>query len=190
MNFNLKPTAHYGIMLSGGLDSAVLLYLMLSENKNISIQPFTIPKHDGSRSYINAILDYMNRQFNIKLPDTILVGDPNLFHAEQGPSAVKQIKKQYPVNYLFFGSNQNPPVTLAGTNPIRIQSTSDSIVLPFFDLYKTSIIEYAVNYNAQELFNLTHSCTEQPIGRCNRCWQCLERAWAFNELNLQDTGTL
>ena len=52
MKFNLVPTSRYGIMLSGGLDSAVLLYLILDESPTINIQPFTIPKHDGALLYI------------------------------------------------------------------------------------------------------------------------------------------
>lgn len=93
MNFNLQLDKQYGIMLSGGLDSAVLLYLILLENKDIKIQPFTIPKHDGAILYINNIIEYMNTQYQIQLPKTIEVGNKNLPHADQGPSAVKEIKK-------------------------------------------------------------------------------------------------
>jgi hypothetical protein len=190
MKFNLVPASRYGIMLSGGLDSAVLLFLILYENRNINIQPFTIPKHDGAKLYIDNILSYMEQQFNITLPKPILVGNPNLYHAEQGPSAVKEIKNKYTIDHLFFGSNRNPPVTITGTNPVRIRPADDSILCPFFELYKTDIVQFAIDYNVQELFNITHTCTEQQIGRCNVCWQCRERAWAFEKLNLTDTGIL
>lgn len=190
MNFNLRTDKQYGIMLSGGLDSAVLLSLILLENKDIKIQPFTIPKHDGALLYINAIIAHINALCQVQLPETIVVGNQNLAHNEQGPSAVREIKQKYAVDYLFFGSNRNPPVELEGTNPIRIKPPSDSILCPFFDLYKTDIVNLAVKHNLQDLFNITHSCTEQQTSRCNQCWQCRERAWAFNELNLQDTGTL
>jgi len=189
MNFNLQSDKQYGIMLSAGLDSAVLLYLILLENKDIKIQPFTIPKHDGALLYIKAIITHINDKCQVELPETIIVGNQNLPHAEQGPSAVREIKQKYAIDHLFFGSNQNPPVALEGINPVSIKPIDDSILCPFFDLYKTDIVNLAVEHGLQDLFNITHTCTEQQIGRCNTCWQCLERAWAFTELNIQDTGT-
>jgi 7-cyano-7-deazaguanine synthase in queuosine biosynthesis len=190
MNFHLQSDKQYGIMLSGGLDSAVLLYLILLEKKDIRIQPFTIPKHDGAMLYINNIIKYMNTHYQIQLPDTITVGDKNLPHADQGPNAVREIKQRYSVDHLFFGSNQNPPIDLGGTNPVRIRPPDSSIVCPFFDLFKTDIVNLAVEHNLQDLFNITHSCTELQTTRCNTCWQCKERAWAFTTLNIIDTGTI
>jgi 7-cyano-7-deazaguanine synthase in queuosine biosynthesis len=102
----------------------------------------------------------------------------------------EEIKTKYAIDHLFFGSNRNPPITITGNNPVRISPTNNSILCPFFDLYKTDIVQFAIDCNAQELFNITHTCTEQQQGRCNNCWQCQERAWAFNKLNLTDTGTL
>ena len=189
MNFNLQSDKQYGIMLSGGLDSAVLLALILLENKDIKIQPFTIPKHDGALLYINAIIAYINATCQVQLPKTILVGNPNLPHNEQGPNAVREIKQTYNIDHLFFGSNQNPPVVLPGQNPVRIKSEDSSVLCPFFELYKTDIISLAVEHKLQGLFKITHSCTEEKLVRCNHCWQCNERAWAFNFLNLLDPGT-
>jgi len=190
MRFNLQLDKQYGIMLSGGLDSAVLLSLILLENKDIKIQPFTIPKHDGALLYINNIIAYINTLCQVQLSETIVVGDKELPHNKQGPSAVKEIKQKYTIDHLFFGSNQNPPVTIQGLNPVRIRPTDNSVLCPFFDLYKTDIVNLAVKHDLQDLFNITHTCTEQQVGRCNACWQCRERAWAFNTLNIQDTGTL
>lgn len=190
MNFDLQLDKQYGIMLSGGLDSAVLLYLILKENKDIKIQPFTIPKHDGALLYIKSIIAYINTKCQVELPETIVVGNQNLAHNEQGPSAVKEIRQKHSIDHLFFGSNKNPPVTIEGLNPVRIRPIDSSVLCPFFDLYKTDIVNLAVEHGLQELFNITHTCTEQQVGRCNSCWQCRERAWAFNTLNIQDTGTL
>lgn len=190
MNFNLRLDKQYGVMLSGGLDSAVLLCLILKENKDIKIQPFTIPKHDGALLYINSIIAYINKECQVQIPETIVVGNQNLPHNEQGPSAVKEIKQKYDIDYLFFGSNKNPPVMLEGLNPVRIKTADPSILCPFFDMYKTDIVNLAVEHGLQYLFEITHSCTELQTGRCNTCWQCRERAWAFNTLNITDTGTL
>ena len=85
----------YGIMLSGGLDSAILLGLLLLENKNINIQPFTIPKTDGAMLYADPVIAYINSKFDTSIPNTIKVGDPNVHHRQQSKTAVKEIFEKF-----------------------------------------------------------------------------------------------
>jgi len=189
----MKEGSRYGIMLSGGIDSAVLLYLLLLECEETNITPtitlFTIPKHDGSLTYINGIVQYMNNRFNITLPDTITVGNPDAHHTKQSTTAYFDIKIKYPeIEYIFFGTNKIPPTTVAGLAPVRVNANTEMVIAPFFDLYKTHIIDLLFQYEMEGLLKLTHTCTEQVIGRCNKCWQCGERAWAFNIMGRKDTG--
>jgi 7-cyano-7-deazaguanine synthase in queuosine biosynthesis len=91
---------------------------------------------------------------------------------------------------LFIGINQNPPELekLAGA-PLRNQkSDNPKILFPFVDLYKDAILKIMIDEEQLDLVDITHSCTEQQVGRCNRCWQCTERAWAFSKINVADTG--
>lgn len=191
----INPRLKYGILLSGGLDSAVLLASVLktytAKGCLPNIQPFTIPKHDGSEMYINDIIKYMNTRFLINLPSTILVGDPNIDHDKQSRSAIIDILNCYSdIDYIFIGLTKNPPVKLKGLEPIRkIYNPTKKIICPFKDFYKTFIVNLVYQEGWEELLNITHTCTEQKIGRCNKCWQCNERAWAFNQLNKIDTGT-
>jgi hypothetical protein len=186
----------YGIMLSGGLDSAVLLYLILKENKNISIQPFSIPKHDGSYVFVPRILEYFKAQFDIEIPSTILVGDPNLHHSQQSTSAIKQIFEEYPyIDFIYFATNQNPTHDFnydrysKGSYPDRVKaSPHPKILMPFIEMYKDEILKIVFDNDQEELLKLTHSCTEQKTGRCGQCFQCNERAWAFRQLNKPDPG--
>lgn len=191
---DIRPNTKYGIMLSGGLDSAVLMYLILKEfvlqGHAPNLQPFTIAKSDGASLYVGNIVQYMRQAFTIDLPDPIIVGNPTVHHSKQGISAVIEIRAKHRyIDKLFFGSNQIPPDELPGTAPKRLVDNTGFIIMPFWNFYKTEIINLALQNNIQELFNITHSCTEQQIGRCNQCWQCNERAWAFKELSLLDTGT-
>jgi Queuosine biosynthesis protein QueC len=193
---NVNTTFRYGIMLSGGLDSAILYYLILQENKNLNLQPFTIPKHDGSHLYVDAILKYFENYFNIKLPNTIHAGDPEAHHADQSTVAVKEIFKKYTdIDFLFFATNQNPIVNFdysqykEGSYPNRVKnSTHPKIIMPFIDMYKDEILKFVFDYKQEELLKLTHSCTEQKTGRCGQCFQCNERGWAFQQLNQTDPG--
>jgi hypothetical protein len=181
---------HYGILLSGGLDSAILLYLLVSVNPEIKIQPFTIAKTDGAYLYADPIIEHFNCKFQLAIPKTIVVGDPTVHHRLQSTTAVKEIFDKHPVDYLFIGINQNPPelANLDGAPRRATKSDNPRIVFPFVDLYKHNILEFMYANNQEDLINITHSCTEQQLGRCNCCWQCKERAWAFKQLDKTDTG--
>jgi len=192
MHFDLQSDKQYGIMLSGGLDSAVLLSLILLENKDINIQPFTIAKTDGAYLYADPLIEHFNSKFKLAIPKTIQVGDPTVHHRQQSHTAVKEIFDKHPVDYLFIGINQNPPelANLTGAPQRDTKSSNPRILFPFVDLYKHNILEFMYANSQEDLIDITHSCTEQKIGRCNCCWQCTERAWAFKQLDKMDTGTL
>jgi hypothetical protein len=194
MNITIDMTADlkYGILLSGGLDSAVLLYLMLLECKNKQItpyiQPFTIEKSDRSYEFVPKILDYFNDMFGISLPPTIPVGDSILHHTQQTRSAYFDIIESHPeIDVIYMGTNAIPPEPLVGLAPVRVDTSNvENLKVPFFDLYKTHIIEMVYAYNIEPLLNITHSCTEQALTPCNMCWQCNERIWAFRKLGKND----
>lgn len=192
MLITTDKTTNYGILLSGGLDSAILLYLLVCVNPEIKIQPFTIAKTDGAALYADPVIEHFNKKFNLSIPKTILVGNPTVHHRQQSTTAVKDIFANHPVDYLYIGINQNPP-ELADLNgaPVRdTKSTDPRIIFPFVDLYKHNILEFMYAHNQEDLADITHSCTEQSVGRCNNCWQCTERAWAFKQLDTIDTGQL
>ena len=46
--------------------------------------------------FVDRILEYFKAQFDIEIPSTILVGDPNVHHSQQSTRAVEQLFKQYP----------------------------------------------------------------------------------------------
>jgi hypothetical protein len=192
---NLQQNTSYGLMMSGGLDSTVLLYLMLKDCPTANIQPFYIAKHDGSYTYIDGIIEYLNLLFSIRIPEPIKVGSPDTHHTQINQEGAKEIFFKYPeIEKLFVGFNQNPPQPWGNPNwvfPVRPTSNSYSRVeLPFMMLYKTHIVDLVDQFEIQALANLTHTCTEQATGRCLKCFQCNERMWAYETLGLEDTGIL
>jgi len=190
MKLNIDLNKNYGIMLSGGLDSAVLMYLIVKQHPSVKLQPFTIDKTDGAALYANQIIDHFNKKFGLSVPYTIYVGDPTLHHRLQSTSAVIDIFNNYSIDYLFNGINQNPPEldNLPGAPQRDKRSNSLKIIFPFVDFLKTDILKIMVEHGQEDLMGITHSCTEQKDGRCNQCWQCTERAWAFSSIEMIDTG--
>lgn len=192
---NLQQDIKYGIMLSGGLDSTVLLYLMLERCPTASIQPFYIAKHDGSFAYIDGIIEYINMLFNIRMPTPIKVGSPDIPHSQINQVGIRHVLYKYPeIEKLYIGINQNPPQPWGDPKwqfPNRPTSNnSPRLEMPFLQLYKTHIVDLVDQFKIQALADLTHTCTEQVTGRCLKCFQCNERMWAYETLGLKDTGIL
>ena len=200
INVEVKKDIRYGIMLSGGIDSAMVMYFVLQSAKinhvNINLQPFSIIKHDHSYEYVNNIIDYFNKQFGLTIPNTILVGNPDVHHRMQGSLGIGEVFRKHPeIQILFSGLNQNPPEPWGDPKWVKPNRPRPSYSLPnmrfpFLHLYKTHIIDFMFEYKQEELMNLTHTCTEMPSGRCNICFQCSERSWAFEQIGKIDRGTL
>ena len=197
VNLEINPALHYGILLSGGLDSAVLLYLILIEYQSKLITPkiqaFTVNDDESSINYATEIINYVNRKFKLTLPDPIIVGDPKAHHSQIVRSGFKEIISTHRyIDFTFISLNQNPPesTTFCGLAPYRFkQSPSPELLAPFTDLIKHEIIDLIYRFDALELIDLTHTCSKHSYGRCNKCWHCNEREWAFNKLGKTDTGT-
>lgn len=188
-----QQSVRYGIMLSGGLDSAVLLYLMLKDCPSADIQPFYIAKHDGSHNYIPGIVSHLEETFNTRIRKPIKVGTPDVPHTVVNQTGTREALYRYPdIRYIYLGINQNPPQPWGNPNwvfPVRpTENNHPRLVMPFMMLHKTHVVDILLQENQHELLRLTHTCTEQPKGRCGVCFQCGERAWAFEQLDAQDLG--
>lgn len=192
MQIHTDKNKNYGILLSGGLDSAVLLSVLLESNRDLQIQPFTIPKKDGAIMYADPIIDYFNTAYNASIPHTIHAGNPNEHHSRQNVSAIVEIFQKYNIDYLFIAINKIP-VELSqypGAPNRATHSNDPRILLPFVNLTKDEIVSLMFLNNNTELMKLAHSCTEKQTTRCNVCWQCTERLWAFKQIDKIDEGEI
>jgi 7-cyano-7-deazaguanine synthase in queuosine biosynthesis len=181
MDISVSSEKSIGMFLSGGMDSALLLYLLAQQSNKIKI--FTIPKYDGAEHYVGPIVTWINNKLGCNLPEPILIGNPKVNHKMQVNTGL--IKVYNSCDVFYFAGNSYPEDILPN-GPSRTERKNPKEQQPFFHLYKTDIVKMYVQYDLMELLSLTHTCTEQSIGRCNECWQCKERAWAFKECGLQD----
>jgi 7-cyano-7-deazaguanine synthase in queuosine biosynthesis len=96
---------------------------------------------------------------------------------------------------FVFLADQRPvpkPWTFDGQEePFRVKENPYPTILglPFNHLYKTHTIDLHFMFNTEPLLELSHSCTQLKSGRCNDCYHCHERQWAFDQLNKIDPGT-
>lgn len=184
-----------GVMLSGGADSAVLLYLLALERKlgetDHELIPFTVARPDGAWNYVQPIVNWIKAKLDIDLPDPIQVGDPTLHHSQQGRSGELQAKKDFNIEHFFYGSQQHPPVPMPGDYPARPDRVDlPGTTIPFALVDKRHTLDLYNVFNVWPLIELTHSCTAQTEGRCGECYNCKEREWALSELGVTDPGAM
>jgi hypothetical protein len=198
-----------GIMLSSGADSAILLYLMCLEllQTGRTIEElkyiFTIPRADGAEMYSADIVNWINEKLDINLPQPIIFGAENvqdLHHSVQVNDSVKAVFQKYDPTFkdlhVFLADQKTVPQpwpfdSTHATSPFRVTENPypEIISLPFNHLYKTHTIDLHFMFNTEPLLELSHSCTTNTVGRCNTCYNCNERQWAFDQLGKIDPGT-
>jgi len=181
-----------GVMVSGGMDSALLLYLlMLEKTRDVKLQVFNVPNiKDNASKFSRAVVNYIENKFCEEIKYTN-VGDGTLRHNFLTRIPATRILQNKIVERLYVGINQNPPVQFPKLGPWRQDPNSvipNNLSFPFIKLYKNHILEIYKKFNVLDLVHITHSCTESLDTRCNECFQCYERAWAFSKLNLIDNG--
>jgi len=194
IEINLPDGTNKNILyaISGGTDSAILLYILAKMNKETvakhNFTLFTVPRPDGGANYSPNIAKWIANKLQIDLPEPMIYGDGNLPHNIVVKIVIKELLDTNKYDLLYVAENKVPDIGVTG--PIRApQQNYKRRSLPFWGVTKECIIDLYYQENIPELLELTHSCTERTIGRCNMCFQCKERAWAFSKLGITDPGS-
>lgn len=178
--------------ISGGADSAILLYILAKMNKEAKTEHtftlFTVPRPDGGANYSPKIVEWISNKLNINLPKPLIYGDGNLPHNIVVKVVIKDLLNTNKYDVIYIAENKIPPINVA--SPVRAPKQHyERKSLPFWGVTKECTINLYYQENVPELLELTHSCTEKVVGRCSVCFQCIERAWAFSQLGITDPGS-
>lgn len=193
LNVWLNPIRkRVGVLVSGGMDSALLYYLLVRLNVEQGfthkITPYTILRKDGSPQYAQDIIDYVHDLFKITHIATQIVGDPTLPEQMQVESGAIDILSSTNSNVIYLGLIEElAAFTIGWRDPIKWKET-DTRFYPLKDLNKSHIVDLIIQFKQERLFELTHSCN-MP-GKCYNCNGCNERSWGFKQIGYTDPGTL
>lgn len=194
-----------GILLSGGMDSGLLLNLLDIACTDCTFVIFTMDKPDGSLKYSADIIK--KSKLRNKWEQHIVKGGKENEIASlgiTGKTAFRHILDDYitDLDVLYSGNTSNPPQSLMSTTAAPDRSVANKAVdkyskfeIPFIELNKAETIDLVLRHELEWLFEASHTCTEFDEGRCYQqtetihCWQCMERQWGFIENNIRDPGT-
>lgn len=178
-------TKSVGILLSGGVDSTLLLTLLQleSEKKNFKITAFNVENKSGYETHCRQILShpfFKSVQFIPNVPNS---NDYSGIIRD----GIAYVLRQDDLDLVYLGINKNPDFFHQG-KPVR--RTADELSVykklryPFLNLQKDRIVEiFCLIEDSLRLniLKLTHSCTVKSSGQCGYCFQCVERKWAFEK---------
>ena len=177
-----------GVMVSGGIDSALLYFLLLKEKQlhksDHIIFPIVMFRQEGSKYYSRPIIDKINNYFDISIRAKRF-GDETLPNHLQLESAILQAISILQLDKIYVGVIQSRPEHFIGFTPIPIP-VNEIISTPFIHLEKDSIVKIYYDLGIEEFLQYTFSCDRHEQKHCNNCNGCSERAWGFAKLGKVD----
>lgn len=202
VEFNIYPGA-LGICVSGGADSALMLYFALKYSKT-SIHIFSLANAEKWLRNTHASINVISKCAE-------LTGNYNFVHhiayaESQTRENVFLLPKQYiadnALSTVYTGVTKNPPFDIMDTftleslenferNPTILRSVkTDHWYMPWTNLDKKDLCNLYIQYNLLDtLFPITRSCEwinhewdDPGMGHCGKCWWCEERKWGFGKL--------
>lgn len=176
-----------GVLVSGGLDSAILYHLVMQENKNIGnlhkVLAYTVLRTDGSKTHALSVIRHVSNYFSIPQTDLIAVGDNSLPQFEQVTSGLHDIWENYNTPTVYVGVIESLPIHAIRKKVVETHRYK----IPMQPLNKSHVVDLVSQFKQEALFELTHAC-DFEFGRCAWCPGCLERQWGFDQNNIVDPG--
>jgi len=195
IQFEIPQCERIGISFSAGLDSTLLLSMIILELKrtsreNIPIIAFTTFKETGESEYTERMITLLEKHFNKKI--THINSIPNRDEYEKvgiaDPENIQKIYNLYNGNikiYVAVNNSNDCPIKL----PFEY-SIYEHFESPFLNLSKTQLLESLYELKLDEFVPYTHTCSRQKYGNCNSCYSCQERNWAYETLGIENPKTI
>jgi len=194
-----------GINLSGGVDSALILYLLMRYSSS-KIHAFTIASEQKFRVNSNVAVNVINKC--IDLTNNLNIEHHTIYHPVQNEKLLHTLPKLFlknrSIDMVYTGVTANPPIDICNTfNEERVVIRDyefDKAVLfdnesyynPWANCHKKDIASMYNHFDLlNTLFPLTRSCeylkadsstTVAHNYHCGKCWWCQERMWGFGRL--------
>jgi 7-cyano-7-deazaguanine synthase in queuosine biosynthesis len=171
------------VLFSGGVDSTLLLYLLLLEKQqrpDLEIKCYGLMMAKSTIKYTRCreILDVLEQRFKIKIP---FQNFDRKFILREFAEMILSVEP----GYVFSGCNKvldflNPTNYIPGdTPPVRGKAFNEFHIRPFIDMDKGEIISCYVQHNILDILEITYSCGYSMKKTCGKCYFCLERSWGL-----------
>jgi hypothetical protein len=175
------------VLFSGGMDSTALLYLLVTQHRDIPIKCYSM-KVGVEEKVCPRILSWFSDHLQVDIPLQFLSRHPMLIRP-----TVETIQLIDP-SYVYSGCNKvvtdqfTPTKYIKNdTPPVRGPALNSHHIRPFINIDKRDIVKIYYEYGILDLMELTFSCGSlEKQGKdffpCGQCYFCMERAWALQSI--------
>ena len=187
--FNINKLGNnIAIQFSGGIESTLLLYLIVTElkknrlNKNYCAYIFN--------RYNNPIQKAENLLRNIEkiVNDKIIyekVNLPTMTNLKLEGLVTRHYMAKKGHDMIVTGIQQPPSDPLIRPNyNIDLKEYIGVLYAPLWNLQKHHTIEIYYKLNIEFLLPYTHSCGSNQEEPCMKCFNCIERIWGYEKLGM------
>jgi len=195
------PDGKYAINVSGGADSALLLYILMTYTQHdVIISTMADDQLDlintiAASRVVNKVVE-LTGNFNVEHSITYvqqynhrqsLIDDENIkvYYAGITSNPPDDISIGFSDEYIGAGETLGLGESDRSPNVVRdIWVRGGDVCIPFFNVDKKKIAEiYDYLGITEALLPMTVSCTVNTDDtHCGECWWCEERKWAFGRL--------
>lgn len=204
----LIPTdrEHIIVSLSGGLDSALLLYLLCEKMQESGLTNKVYVLHNYEHQFTKQVVKCIFQYMKIKFKDIDLQlrliefyrdqdGDKNKSNIENYITLIDEIGSGK--GYLFLGVTKGiPELDTPEVNEHQKRDRDNNVdpeisrnkgsyngfemIFPFIGLNKHDVAKMYSHLQLDEIKNITVSCTTTTNGiPCETCWWCQEKYIGF-----------
>jgi len=182
------------VFSSGGLDSGALLCLIMSELKatgqldTLPVTCYTGIKYDGATYYASRLVSKIAEHFSCNI-----IHNNNVENDVVETGRFRFIASTEPNTVVYAGISRMVPESVKEfKNKLKVKYPNEfgKYKFPFLNMAKPQILDIYYKLGCEDIIQYTHSCVNLAVSKCNNCYSCEERAWAFTELMKSDTGTV
>lgn len=202
VEFNIYPGT-LGVCVSGGADSALLLYFLLRYTTS-TVHIFSLASQEKWLRNTHASINVVSKCAE-------LTGNYNFVHhitydAVQTKENLFVLPRQYiaddVISTMYTGVTKNPPFDVTAKfmletlenlerDPTIVRPVkTDKWYIPWTNLDKQDLHDIYEQHKLLDiLFPITRSCEwlnhawpDPGNGHCGKCWWCEERKWGFGRL--------
>lgn len=171
-----------GVMMSGGLDSTILAAI----NRHHKVIGYGFEQTMNNKIFAQRMCNILNIPFeSIEIDND----DPN-----EVTTAVEYVSPL--VDQVYVGINEIIDVgdvtypNRLDLNYIKEIESKTNVRFPFRSLTKETILQIGYDQvpEINDIIQYSHTCCATKSFRCNECYNCRERKWAFSKLQKEDHG--
>jgi len=193
---SLNPGKRVGVLMSSGMDSTTL-FCMLTKYFDVDIEVFNIQTSENpDKPIVQDILDAMSFTKELHIVGSTRWQWPMQSHYPRLARGMQEIRDHFAIDNLYCGNILTPhpqffprwDVNQTGISK-RPWLTNDSFLKnPLEHMEKYHVLDCARKHGFEDVIDMTISCNVYAEKECGDCMGCLERKWAYDQLD-KENGT-